>query len=108
MKTSDVPFLAPPPRHWECPNCDATHVTREAEPHAPFHPCPKLRGLSAPFVVAGTKAKVEAHEREDYVGREHVQTDAEGRPVMSVVTTRDDGQDVAVFAPTASANIKRM
>ena len=45
--------------------------------------------------------KVEAREREDYVGHELVQTDEAGRSVMSVVTTRDDGQDAIVFAPTA-------
>jgi len=55
------------------------------------------------MVPAGTRCKVEAREREDYIGNEQVQTDINGRPVMSVVTTRDDGQDVAVFAPTATA-----
>jgi hypothetical protein len=44
---------------------------------------------------------VEAVEREDYVGKEVVTTDGEGRPVMAVETTRDDGNDVAVFAPCA-------
>ncbi len=32
-----------------------------------------------------------------------VATDGEGRPVMAVVTTRDNGQDCAVLAPSASA-----
>jgi hypothetical protein len=55
------------------------------------------------MLPAGTKAKVELREREDYVGREKVALDPErGRPVQSVVTTRDDGQDTAVFAPTAT------
>jgi hypothetical protein len=68
-----------------------------------MHPCPKLRGLSTPMVPAGTKAKVELKEREDYVNGEAVQLDPElGRPVMSVVTTRDDGQDVTVYAPSAT------
>lgn len=98
-----IPILTPEHR-WECPNCAATHVTHEAQPHTPFHACPGLRGLSAPFVAAGIKAKVEAVERGDYVGAEQVQTDGEGRPVMSVVTTRDDGQDCAVLAPTATGN----
>ena len=96
-----VPLLADPERHWECPNCPATDVTREAQPHSRFHNCPALAGLSAPMVPAGTRAKVTAHEREDYVGNEDVQLDGNGRPIMSVVTTRDDGQDVAVYAPTA-------
>jgi hypothetical protein len=57
------------------------------------------------MVPAGTSCKVEAVERGDYVGRETVQTDGEGRPVQSVVTTRDDGQDCTVYAPTATAAV---
>jgi hypothetical protein len=53
------------------------------------------------MLPAGVAGKVEARDREDYVGRDMVQTDGEGRPVMSVVTTRDDGTDVAVLAPCA-------
>jgi hypothetical protein len=96
-----VPLLAAPERRWECPNCDHVDVTREALPHSRFHNCAGLAGLSAPMVPAGTRCKVEAVEREDYVGAEDVQYDGDGRPVMAVVTTRDDGNDVAVYAPTA-------
>lgn len=94
--------LLTPQQRWECPNCTTTDVTREARPHTRFHPCTGLRGLTAPMVPAGTRCKVEAREREDYVGRDLVTCDGEGRPVMSVVTTRDDGQDCAVFAPCAT------
>jgi len=76
-------------------------VTREFAPHSRFHRCPGLAGLSAPMVPAGTRAKVEAVEREDYIGAEDVQYDGNGRPIMAVVTTRDEGNDVAVYAPTA-------
>lgn len=94
-------------RRWYCPNCGKQEVTREARPHTRFHICPKLRGLTAPLLPVGTRAKVEVREREDYVGQEHVQLDPEqGRPVMSVVTTRDDGQDTIVFAPMATARSK--
>lgn len=89
-------------QHLECPNCDFTEVSRETRPNTRFHPCPGLRGLSAPMVPAGTRCKVEALEREDYVRGELVQTDGDGRPVMSVQTTRDDGTDLAVYAPTAT------
>lgn len=92
-----------PEQRWECPNCTSTHVTREARPHTPFHSCSGLRGLTAPFVPAGTDCKVEAVERGDWVGKELVQADGEGRPVMAVVTTRNDGQDCAVLAPCATA-----
>ena len=93
--------------HWYCPNCKAQDTTTEPKPHSRFHTCPKLRGLSAPMVPAGTKAKVELREREDYVNGDMVRLDPEqGRPVMSIVTTRDNGQDVAVFAPTATAKVE--
>jgi hypothetical protein len=99
-----VPLLRPEQR-WECPNCDLTQVTHESAPHTRFHACPGLRGLTAPMVPAGTRAKVEAVVRDDYVGREIVQYDGEGVPVSFVVTTRDDGNDVAVLAPCATARI---
>jgi hypothetical protein len=53
------------------------------------------------MLPAGTAARVERRDRDDYVGKEKVQTDGNGRPVMSIVTTRDNGQDVVVFAPLA-------
>jgi hypothetical protein len=97
-----IPLLTAVNR-WYCPNCHKEDVTHEPRPHSRFHVCPKLRGLTAPMVQQGTKAKIELKEREDYVNGEKVQVDPERRrPVMSVVTTRDDGQDVAVFAPTAT------
>lgn len=55
----------------------------------------------APMQPAGVKCKVEAVEREDYVGRDLVQTDGEGRPIMAVHTTRDTGVDICVYAPAA-------
>jgi hypothetical protein len=88
---------------WACPSCDLTDVTREPRPHSRMHNCAGLGGLSVPMVPAGTKAHHETHEREDYIGGERVQTDADGRPIMSVTTTRDDGQDCTVYAPTATA-----
>lgn len=96
-----IPILQPPEQRWECPNCTTTDVTYESQPHTRFHACRGLKGLSAPFVPAGTRCKVEAVEREDYVGKEVVTTDGEDRPIMRVETTRDDGNDVAVFAPCA-------
>jgi hypothetical protein len=89
---------------WSCPNCPQTHVTHEARPHTPFHPCRGLKGLTAPFIAAGTKAKVETKEREDYVGSESVTLDGEERPIMAVITTRDDGTDCAVMAPSATTS----
>lgn len=97
-----IPLLNPE-SHWECPNCEQTNVTRQAGPHSSMHICPGARGMTVPFVPAGIRAKVEIHDREDYVAGEMVQTDQDGRPVMSAVITRDDGEDVAVYAPCATA-----
>jgi hypothetical protein len=97
-----VPILAPEHR-WECPSCDFTDVTHEARPHTRMHACRGLAGLTAPMVPAGTRAEHRAVEREDYINGDLVQTDGEGRPVMSVLTMRDDGQDCTVYAPVATA-----
>lgn len=86
-------------QRWVCPNCPATEVTQGQANR--FHTCRGLRGLHAPMVLEGTRCKVIAVEREEYVGREDVQTDADGRPVMAVLTVREDGQDCVVYAPTA-------
>lgn len=91
-------------QRWECPNCEAKLLVRSRLPHSPFHPCRGLKGLEAPLIPEGTRCKVEAVEREDYVGKENVTYDGEGAPIMRVETTRDDGNDVAVFAPVAQTN----
>lgn len=90
-------------QRWVCPNCKAEHISPTIIPNR-FHVCPRLRMLTAPMVLAGTSAKVELREREDYVGGDIARLDPERRrPVMSIVTTRDNGQDCVVFAPTATA-----
>lgn len=94
-----VPVLS---RNWVCPN-DCESWARTVDATTPMHRCKNMAGLLVPLVVAGTRCKVEAVERQDWIGDEQVQTDADGRPVMSVVTTRDDGQDCTVYAPVAVA-----
>lgn len=94
-------------RHWICPNCTQVSVTYEVQPHTRYHSCRGLMGLSAPFVLEGTVCKVEAVERQDYLHGAWSVT-AEGRPIMAVVTTRDDGQDAAVFAPTATQSVSEL
>lgn len=93
-------------QHWECPNCELKQVTHESEPHTRFHNCRGLKGLTAPMTPEGTRCKVEAVGREDYVGKENVQYDGEGKPVMAIATTRDEGNDVAVLAPCAGAEMR--
>jgi hypothetical protein len=93
-----------PEHRWSCPNCPQQHTTHEPRPHIPFHSCRGLKGLTAPFVPAGSKAKVETREREDYIAGETVTTDGDERPIMAVITTRDDGTDCAVMAPSATTS----
>jgi hypothetical protein len=100
-----IPILNPE-KHWVCPNCVAVKVTHEARPHTPFHACRGLKGLTAPFVQEGVKCMVRANEREDYIKKETVQYDGEQRPIMAVETVRDDGNDIAVLAPCASAGME--
>jgi hypothetical protein len=94
-----------PEQRWECPNCTLTDVTNDPRPHSRMHACRGLKGLTAPMVAAGTNCKVEAVEREDYVGKDQAQYDGDGKAIMAVVTTRDEGNDCAVLAPTATARV---
>lgn len=97
-------ILTPPVKNWRCPNCGREKRTQRVEAHTPLHQCPRLRGAWAPFVVEGVNARLELVERGDYVKKDLVQTDGEGRPVMSVITHRDAGQDCTIFAPCATAD----
>lgn len=94
-------LLVLPEHHWACLSCDQTDVTREARPHSRMHSCPALGGMSVPFVPAGTRGEHRVNEREDYIGSELVQFDDQGRPVMSIQTIREEGEDTTVYAPTA-------
>lgn len=94
-------LLFSPETRWECPNCTLQTVTFIIAPHTKFHSCNGLSGAWVPMVRAGTKCKVTVHEREDYIKDEMVYMTPDMRPVMKAVVTRDDGEDCAVFAPTA-------
>lgn len=88
---------------WECPNCATVDRTTDARAQ-PFHRCRGLVGLTAPLVPAGTRCKVTAHEREDFIGTELVQltqVDGKARPIAQIRTERDAGEDCVVLAPTA-------
>ena len=99
-----VPILGAT-QEWECPAKHCTRRARTLKPgaSAPSHQCPQMRGLVVPFVRKGTRAEMRAVERQDYIGADLVQTDGNGRPVMAVETVRDEGRDVAVYAPVAQA-----
>jgi hypothetical protein len=101
-----MPAYSLTPEHrWACPQCGIEHVSHDARPHTPLHRCRALAGLSAPMVPAGVRAELRPVLRDDYVGGELVQVDGDGRPVMAVVTVRDDGQDVHILAPTAQVKV---
>jgi hypothetical protein len=89
---------------WFCPNCAVEDVTRGLYPNR-FHTCSGLHGLTAPLVREGTRCKVEAEERADYLNGAVQATGDDGRPYMAVRTTRDDGEDLAVHAELAVARL---
>ncbi len=93
----NVPLLH---RMWDCPSCDAAARTVDAK--IPMHRCKGMAGLLVPLVPQGQKAKHTAVEREDWVRREKVQFDANGRPTMSVRTETEDSLSTTVYAPTAN------
>jgi hypothetical protein len=87
---------------WHCGSCEAWAITYDAK--IPMHYCQKLAlGMRVPLVRKGEASKIEVVERGDFIGKESVQLDTAGRPVMAVVITRDEGQDCTVYPPVASA-----
>jgi hypothetical protein len=91
---------------WLCPNCGLEERSRPLPPGASrYHTCPKLHMLSAPLVRAGTRCKVEAEERADYLNGEIQATGDDGRPYMAVRTTYGDHDDLMVNAGLARARI---
>lgn len=102
----DTPLLNRPDE-WYCPNCLVTDVTAPLPPgQSRYHACAGLHGLSAPLVRAGVHAAVTATEREDYLNGDTQVTGNDGKVYMNVEVTRDDGTDVTVFTPTATADMR--
>jgi hypothetical protein len=103
----DIPLLNPQPQEWYCPNCDVTDVTPPLAPgESRYHACTGLHGLNAPLIRAGLKVKVEAEERADYLNGDFQATGDNGKVYMAVRVTRDEGDDVTVFAGLAHAELK--
>ena len=88
---------------WECPECHLTERTRPQPPNSSrMHDCPKLHGLTAPLVRAGSDCTLVAEERGDYLRHAIQRTGDDGRPYMAVRTRHGDGrEDLAVFAEVA-------
>jgi hypothetical protein len=103
----DIPLIAPQPQGWYCPNCLVTDVTAPLPPgQSRYHACAGLHGLNAPLIRSGLDAKVEAEERQDYLNGDQQAAGDDGKVYMAVRTTRDDGDDVTVFAGLAHAEMK--
>jgi len=105
----NVPLLSLPLENWYCPNgCYATERIPPIPPGSSrFHPCPNLHGLNAPLVRVGTDCKVEAVEREDYLGDEIQAKGDDGKAYMAIKTTHADGSnDLAVNAGLAHAEMR--
>lgn len=99
-------LLRPPERHWRCPSCGRTDVTREHKPHTRMHPCPALKGFLAPMAPAEMDVIHRVNVREDYVAGEDVRLDGDGTPIMSIGIERGDGSnDTFVYAPTAHGGV---
>lgn len=91
---------------WCCPNCAHTEQTAALPLNAArFHVCPGLHMLNAPLVRAGTRCKVEAEVRADYLGGEIQAAGDDGRPYMAVRTTYGDHDDLLVNAGLAQARL---
>lgn len=104
-----IPLLTPE-THWKCDarGCEQTAVTRQVGDHQRFHTCQGrdgTAGMTVPMTRVGVRCDVRAVERDDYIAGDDVQTNADGRPVMSVVIEREDGQDCAAYAPCATAKL---
>ena len=96
-------ILESPRIEFVCSMCDVARWQRMAD-GLPMHACVPMGGLNTPLVRAGQAATHIVKVHEDYVGDKHgVTFDDEKRPIQSVVTVRDDGQDCTVFATTATA-----
>lgn len=92
--------------NWECPNCQVTDRTPALPPGTTrYHTCPGLHMLTAPLVRTGTRCKVEAEERADYLNGEIQAAGDDGKPYMAVRTTRDDGEDLLVNAGLARGRL---
>lgn len=100
-------LLLDPWQDWACPACGLEQRTRPLPPNAAqMHQCPRLHGIAAPMVRAGTDCKLVAVQREDYLGGEIQETGDDGRPYMNVTTVHADGHtDVAVHAPVAQVRL---
>lgn len=88
---------------YSCSRCTVRALVADAASGSPMHQCAGVAGMTVPLVPAGARSDVRMFAREDYVGTEDVQRDAEGHVWAAVRVTTDDAEHVAVYAPTAHA-----
>ena len=93
--------------NWQCNSCGMQHVEpARAEVITPMHACGGMAGAWVPFVPANSTARLRVEERQDYIGKDTPFVDAKGRPIMSVYTMREDGEDCHILAPTVNMTIQ--
>lgn len=94
-------------RQWQCNSCGRQHVTKASREgvQVPLHQCAGLAGTWVPFVPAKSTAVLRLQEREDYIGKDTPFTDINGRPIQSVYTVREDGEDCHILAPTVNMQV---
>jgi len=95
-------------RLWQCNSCGRQHITKASRDgvQTPLHQCVGLAGTWVPFVPAHSDAIIRVEERQDYIGNDMVFHDANGRPIMSVYTMREDGEDCHILAPTTTVTFE--
>lgn len=71
-----------------------------------MHECAGKAGFRLPMLAEGERGDIRLIEREDYVGREDVQVDGNGRPIMRAEVEHADGHtDVYAYAPTVNVKV---
>lgn len=92
---------------WACPNCTVTDRTPALPPGSTrYHTCAGLHMLTAPLVRAGTRVKVTAEERADYLNGDEQARGDDGKPYMAVRATFDDHDDLLVNAGLAKGELR--
>lgn len=99
--------LIPPTQIWVCQHCSCRVQTQGLGVRTPLHPCPAHANFRLPMMAEGERGDLRLHERDDYVGREDVQTDDDGRPIARAEIVHEDGSnDVWVYAPAARVEVR--
>lgn len=93
-------------REWWCPHCTQMSVTERADMHVEFHHCRGMAGLWAPMFQRGERGHLEPVERQDYVGKDKVTTDARGRAYQAIDKVDAFGNQTGLFVLAPSGQVR--